>query len=133
MFEYGGSTKHGQLLHYAVYRTESDCLEMLDFLLERGAPIGNVMYQNRVDMYLMRMAFGLGIPLHKATQIGRLDVVKHLIRRGADPLIPDARRQIALKLAEQNGHEDIVKYLRQFSSPLPVPQQYFTDRLGYHV
>ena len=133
LFGHGGSTHHGQLLQYAVYRAKSDCLEVLDFLLDHGAPINDVMYQNRVEMYLMRMAFGLGTPLHKAAEIGRLDVVKHLIERGADPLIIDARRQTALELAESNRHNDVIEYLRQLTPPLSVPRPYFTDSLGFHV
>lgn len=133
LFDHGGSTQHGQLLQYAIYREKSDCLEVLDFLLDRGAPINDVMYQNRVDMYLMRMPFGLGTPLHKAAEIGRLDVVKHLIERGADPLIPDARRQNALELAESKRHDDVIEYLRPLSPPISVPRQYFTDSLGFHL
>ena len=81
----------------------------------------------------MQMAFGLGTPLHKAAESGRLNVVKHLVRRGADPLIPDARRQTALELAESNGHSELVEYLRPLSVPPSVPRQYFTDRLEFHV
>ncbi len=133
LFDHGGSTRHGQLLQYAIYREETDCLEVLDFLLDRGAPINDVMYQNRVQDYLMQMAFGLGTPLHKAAECGRLDVVKHLVKRSADPLIPNARRQIALELAESNGHSEVVEYLLPLSVSPSVQRHYFTDRLGFHV
>ena len=97
LFNYGGSIEHGQLIHYTIYRKGSDCHEVLDFLLDHGASINEVMYQNCVQNYLMRMPFGLGTPLHEAAKSGRLDIVKHLVEKGAGPLIPDARRKIALE------------------------------------
>lgn len=133
LFHHGGSTRHGQLLHYAIYRKEPDCLEVLDFLLDHGAPINDITYQQRVEHYLMQMNFGLGTPLHKAAKSGRLDVVKHLVTRGADPLIPDARRKTALDIAEWYEHSEVVEYLRPLSVPSAVPPQYFTDPVGYHV
>lgn len=134
LFDRGGSLQHGQLLHYVIYRKKSDYLEVLDFLLDHGAPVNNIMYQNHVEMYLMRMAFGLGTPLHKAAELGRLDIVKHLIEKGADPLIPDARRQTALELAESNGYDQVVEYLRAFSSPpSALPRHDFTDAPGFHI
>jgi len=81
----------------------------------------------------MQIAFGLGTPLHKAAESGRLEVVKHLVKRSADPLIPDAGRQIALELAESNGHSEVAEYLRPLSIPPAAPRQYFTDPLGFHV
>lgn len=133
LFKHGGSTQHGQLLHHAVLRESSDCLEVIDFLLDHGAPINNVMYQSHLSSYMMMKAFGLGTPLHKAADIGRLDIVKHLIERGADPLIPDARRKLAIELAEGSGHHKVVEYLRPLSSAPSVPRHYFTDPYGYHV
>lgn len=133
LFDRGGSIHHGQLLHYVIYRENSDYLEVLDFLLDHGASVNDIMYQHRVGMYLMRMAFGLGTPLHKSAELGRLDVVKHLIKKGADPLIPDARRQIALELAESNGHHQVVGYLRPFSALPSISRHNFTDALGFHI
>jgi ankyrin repeat protein len=133
LFNRGGSIHHGQLLHYAIYRKKGDYLEVLDFLLDHGPSINDIMYQNRVEIYLMRMAFGLGTPLHKAAELGKLDIVKHLIKKGADPLIPDARRQIALELAQSNGHHQVVDYLRPFSSTSSMARHSFTDAPGFHV
>ena len=75
----------------------------IDFLLDRGAPINDVMYQNRLQDYLMQIAFGLGTPLHKAAESGRLEVVKHLVKRSADPLIPDARTNCARARRKQRA------------------------------
>jgi ankyrin repeat protein len=91
LFDRGGSIQHGQLLQYAVNRDESDHLGVIDFLVEKGQPINDVMYQNRLKNCFQLRAFGLGTPLHIAAEMGRLDVIKHLLARGPDALVKDAR------------------------------------------
>ncbi|TKA48780.1 hypothetical protein B0A55_13069 [Friedmanniomyces simplex] len=46
LFVYGGSINSGQLLHYAVRRDTHDALEVLTYILAKGSPINEVMYQN---------------------------------------------------------------------------------------
>jgi hypothetical protein len=49
LFDHGGTPRQGQLLHYyAAAREVSDRVEVLEFLLTRGAaPLNDVMYQDR--------------------------------------------------------------------------------------
>ena len=116
------------------FERKADCLEVIDFLLERGAPIHDIICQTRpYHMYALEMHIGAGTPLHTAAERGRLDVVKRLIKRGADPLIPDARRKTALERAEKSGHNDVAEYLRPRSVPPAAPRRYFTDQEGYHI
>jgi ankyrin repeat protein len=87
------------------------------------------MYQTRLKNYLHMRAFGLGTPLHKAAALGRLDVVKHLLKRGADPLTKDARGNMAVERAEHGGHSEVIDFLR----PLSIssgPRNDFTDEPG---
>ena len=51
--------------------------------------------------------------LHKATQIGHLEVCELLIDHGADVNKQDARKQTSLWVAAEEGHTDICKVLIQ--------------------
>ena len=134
LFDHGGSIKHGQLIHYAVRRDAPDRLEVLKYICDKGSPINNVMYQNRLDCYYHQRAFGIGTPLHEAAGSGKLDVVKYLLERGAEPLIKDSRGKLAIERAEIHGHMDVADYLRPLSVPSPVPRHDFTDgrRVGQY-
>jgi ankyrin repeat protein len=129
LFDRGGSVEHGQLIQYAAMRDEPDYHEIMDFLLDKGAPTDEVMYQNRLKDYFQLRAFGLGTPLHAAASEGKLDVVEHLLRRGADPLIKDARGKLAIERAERKGHNEVVELLRPLSTP-SGPRNDFTDGPG---
>ncbi len=127
LFDHGRSIKYGQLLHYAVRRNTPDRLEVLEFILNKGPPINNVMYQNRLDCYFHQMAFGTETPLHEAAGLGKLDMVESLLARGADPLIKDARGKLAIEQAESHGHTAVIKILRLLSVPSSIPRHNFTD------
>lgn len=127
LFSHGGTVQYGQLLQYAVKRDAPDRLEVIDFLLARGTPINDIMYQNRLTNYYQQRAFGLGTPLHRAAEMGKHDVVEFLVRRGADPLIRDARGMLAVERAERNGHDEIAALLRPLSAFALAPRHDFTD------
>lgn len=66
LFKHGGSIAFGQLLNDAAWRELDDRVDVVMFPLAQGAPINNVMYQNRLDCYRQREAFALGTALHDA-------------------------------------------------------------------
>lgn len=130
LFDHGGSVQHGQLIQYAVKRKASDYLEVIDFFLDKGAPINEIMYQNRLKDCFQFRAFGLGTHLHRAADMGRLDVAEHLLKKGADPLVKDARGKMAIERAEEEGHSEVVELLRPLSIP-SGPRHDFTDQPGF--
>jgi ankyrin repeat protein len=87
LFDRSGSIQHGQLLKYAVNRDEPEHLEVIDFLVEKGAPINDVMHQHRLKNHFQSRALGLGTTLHIAAEMGKLGVAERLLARGADPLV----------------------------------------------
>lgn len=96
LFEHGGSIAFGQLLNYAAWRELDDRVDVVMFLLAKGAPINNIMYQNRLDCYRQREAFALGTALHDAAAILSIDVVKTLVDAGAELRIQDSRGETPL-------------------------------------
>jgi hypothetical protein len=91
LFEHGGSIKHGQLLHMAAIRKLPDRVELLELLLDKGAPIDAIQYEDCPDVYRKEYWKGLGTALHQAAGAGHLDAVTFLLARGADPLIKDSK------------------------------------------
>ncbi len=55
---------------------------------------------------------GLGTPLHKAVEAGMVEVVRHLISKGADTRIKDAKDRTALDCAKEFGFSEIVELLQ---------------------
>ena len=115
LFDHGGSIEHGQLLHFAVVRGLPDRIEVLDYLLDKGASINSLMYENSADSYEQERLSGLGTPLHSAAAMGRLDMVDILLLRGANPRIENSLGKLAIEEAEYHGWSDVIDRLRSLS------------------
>ncbi|KAL9594939.1 MAG: hypothetical protein Q9219_006745 [cf. Caloplaca sp. 3 TL-2023] len=120
LFDHGGSIKHGQLLHFAVNRDLPDRLDVLEYLLNKGARINDVMFENSPSSYEQERLSGLGTPLNSAAKIGRLDVVDFLLSRGADPLIKDSYGKLPIDKAKYYGWSDVIDRLRPLSTSEPT-------------
>ncbi|KAJ5654789.1 hypothetical protein N7490_001792 [Penicillium lividum] len=112
LFDRGGSVEYGQILHYAIRRDSEDYLEVLSFVLDKSPPINQVMFEDHSLSYEMQKDFGIGTPLHEAVAIGKIDVIKTLLARGADPNIKDSKGQSAVEKANQEGKTEILKVFR---------------------
>lgn len=127
LFDHGGSTEHGQLLHFTMSRASPDRLEVLEYILNKGASINDIMFQNCLESYEQEKYSGLGTPLHSAAEKGNLDMVKMLSAKGADPLIKDSRGQLAIELAEYHGFSVVVARLRPLSVLPSEPRHDWTE------
>ncbi|EXJ77008.1 hypothetical protein A1O3_10165 [Capronia epimyces CBS 606.96] len=116
LFDHGGSIHTGQLVHCAVRRDQPDTLQVLAYLLNKGASINAVMYQNRPDSYQLQQAFGLGTPLHKAAQRGKLEVPRFLLENGADLNVVDSLGQTVIQRATIFRNPEVADFMRHNAS-----------------
>lgn len=119
---------HGYLLHRAIHRPQSDRLDVFKLLLEHGAPVNQVMYQDQVDEYMMMAFANLGAPLHMAAEYGYQDVVALLVQSGADSLIEDSKGLNVIDRAVISGQADVAAYLRNTRTMASQPRNVFTKR-----
>jgi ankyrin repeat protein len=110
LFERGGDITRGQLLHHAIERKE-DTIEVLELLLQKGAMINARMYENHLPSWNFQCFKGIGTPLHKATELGKADVVSFLVQKGADPSIRDSKGRTVLDCARRFNQHEIIKLL----------------------
>ncbi len=118
-------------LHYAV---SSGQREVATLLLARGADVDAQNYRGETSLHLLA-AFSTpkntelaellvshkatlnlydsdgSAPLHVAAREGNSDMIKFLLRRGADPKQGDKYGRTAMQLAVRGGHEDLAKVL----------------------
>ncbi|KAI4188409.1 MAG: hypothetical protein LQ346_005323 [Caloplaca aetnensis] len=133
LFERGGpdSIKSGSLLWYAVNRLLPDRLEVIEYLLERGAAsdLTRLLYYDRAEAARQAdWVVGRGTPLHAAAHEGTLDIVKLFVDWGADPAIRDSKDRLAIdearKQLEVKGDvkfQSVIDYLSAISNPAAVP------------
>lgn len=110
MFSRGGDVNKGQLLHHAIAR-RSENIEVLRLLIGKGAPINTTMYQDHYPSWRLFYFMGLGTALHKAAELGKVDVVRYLISEGANPGITDANGHTAMECAQILNQSEVIKVL----------------------
>ncbi|KAL9100960.1 MAG: hypothetical protein Q9163_003724 [Psora crenata] len=115
LFDKGGTIKHGQLLHFAAKRVLPDRVKVFEYLLEKGASINGIMFQDYPESYEQERYSGLGTPLHSAAKAGHLDIVEMMLLKGADPLIKDSTGRLAIELAEYYSFSAVTALLRPLS------------------
>lgn len=130
LLDHGASLRQGQVMHYAAMRELDDRLEVLRYLIAKGTPVNDIMYQNCGDEYYYHMYSGIATPLHYAAGKGLLDSVKVLVDGGALPSIKDPSGRTAAEWAQMNDHISVVEFLHSLSTGDDFRQ--FTDAPGNH-
>ncbi|KAJ5453898.1 uncharacterized protein N7458_004854 [Penicillium daleae] len=106
----GSDTQQGQLLFHALER-KSEIIEVLQLLLKEGASLNATMYQNHYPSWALYFFMGLGIVLHKAAELGNVQVVSFLVSEGIGLSIKDANGLTALDCARNLDKVEVVKIL----------------------
>ncbi len=121
LFDHGGSTAHGQLVHYASDRTDSECVPILQYLVDRGAPINDTLWENRPELAHWANV-GATTPLHNAAAAGNIDSVRFLLEHGAKRMKRSlGSGRVPIDTAVACKHMEIAKLL--LDEPiLPAPQ-----------
>ena len=74
--------------------------------------INKVLHQDRPDLFEEEnVPVGCAVPLWIAARGGNPEMIKLLVAQGADPMVPDGRRRLAIDGAREESHEDIVEDL----------------------
>lgn len=124
LFQQGANPLCGQLLHHAVLRDEPDALEVVRLIVEKGAPINEIQYENDPKTYWELEPLGLRTPLHQAAELGKLDIVDYLLEMGADPLKLDSKGRTPRFWAENNGFMEVVRALEEANNLQRGPNTY---------
>ncbi|KAL1796092.1 hypothetical protein ACET3X_006316 [Alternaria dauci] len=104
------SVEKGQLVHHAVERSQ-DTIAVMQELVSKGAPLGEIQYAKHVDSWNHEHFKGLGTPLHRAVELGKVGVARFLLQRGADRNIKDTKGRTPLDIARHLGDEDMIHLL----------------------
>ena len=120
MLQYGGDTRNGQLLHFAMERAFPDQLVVIDMLISFGAPLNTRMFEDDPRSWLENKYYGLGTPLHKAVDRGNAAAAAHLLWRGASCEKLDTVGRTALDIARGKDDHEIAEMIgsRCKSQPL---------------
>ena len=124
LFDRGGpeSIQHGELLVHVAGRERPDALEVLDFLLSKGASndVNKVLHYEPPElMEEQGVTIGCTSPLLVAARKGNLKMVQSLVAHGADPMIPDGNGQLAIDAAREGAYQNVVDYLAAQANASP--------------
>jgi ankyrin repeat protein len=106
-----GSADKGQLVHHAVER-EVDTIEVLDILVDKGAPLDELQYERDLPSWNHEFFKGLGTPLHRATELGKIDVARYLLQNHANRNARDSNGCTPLDIAYRKGFQDLIQLLK---------------------
>lgn len=56
---------------------------------------------------------GLGTVLHRASELGKVDLVRYLVGEGVDPSITDANGRTALECAGRLNQREVIQELQK--------------------
>ena len=92
---------------------EAGRCDMVEFLLEKGADINEVCNVYKILEHSLYRDEKAGSPLHRAIRNDKYDMLRLLLKRGADVNLQDVRGRTPLSLARERGDYELVERLRE--------------------
>ncbi|TKA55491.1 hypothetical protein B0A55_12979, partial [Friedmanniomyces simplex] len=120
MLSSGGSFERGQLLQHAA-RRKDDCIKVLQLILDHGAPINNVEFQDDLDSYYQQRALGLGTALHGTACQGKIDVITFLTDREREAMKSEEIEQMAKDRLEGLDYRGVLPFTDESRPQAPPP------------
>jgi len=114
LFTRDADIRRGQLLHNAVLRhgPEEEVIELVGLLLDKGASINEIQYQNHPQTFGELQAFSLGTPLHYAAEEGKEKLVSYLLKKGANQLIKNSKGKTVVEVARHMKQSKVEQILQ---------------------
>lgn len=117
-------------MNFACNRTDSECVPILQYLLDRGASINNTLWENRPELAHWADV-GASTPLHNAAAAGNIDSVKFLLEHGADRTKRSVRfGKLPVDMAVACKHVEVAKTLAE-EPTLPAARSGLWAALGW--
>ena len=107
----GADVKVGNHLHALAECSLPGRVEILDYLVDEGAPVNVLLDVHNPKRFEMSSRWGASPPLHYAVKNGNVEVIRGLLRRGAEKGFRDAKGRTALEVAREEGREEMVGLL----------------------
>ncbi|GKZ26532.1 hypothetical protein AbraIFM66951_002751 [Aspergillus brasiliensis] len=108
----GGDARKGQLLPHAIDR-HADNIAILRLLIDNGADVNATIYENHYPSRALFGFMGCGTPPRKAAELGKVDVVRYLVSKGANLSIRDANGRTAREYAQLLNQWDVIRVLEK--------------------
>ena len=100
---------------------------MVEYLLQKGAAVNKIIYEDAWASFVSELGAALGTPLHEAARLGKLDIVRLLVEKhGANLLIEDSYGGTPLQVAEKAQQASVVAYLYPLMATATPPEHQFT-------
>ncbi|KAL8781972.1 MAG: hypothetical protein Q9213_005756 [Squamulea squamosa] len=111
LYDYGAT--HENVLQVAAGSNVEGRLEVIKFILDKGADINAIQWHHHEESYYLYEGLCLGTALHNAVMLGCKDRVELLLRKGAKDILTSTGRT-TLDIAQEFGTEDILALLMEF-------------------
>lgn len=110
----GGDVNIGELVHWAIGRHREDSLEMVKFLIDRGAPFNALLHENNEHSRRLFPHY-TRTPLHLAVFSKKHNVIRYLIQKGASVDIKDYKDKTAVECADEDTRKIIMAEIQKRS------------------
>ncbi|KAJ5851237.1 hypothetical protein N7455_011093 [Penicillium solitum] len=88
-------------------------IEVLKLLIGKGAAINATMYQDHYASWRLYYFMGIGTVLHRASEPGKVHLVRYLVGEGTYPSITDTNGRTAIEFAAMLSQREVVQELQK--------------------